>query len=646
MPTPGSTNILPSISGLFINEFSASNTDIIADEHGEYDDWIEIYNSTDAAVDIGGLYITDDLSELTKYRIPVADPGQTTIPAYGYLILWADDEEEQGVLHVGFNLSRTGEEIGLVKYNGTDIIDQVVYGEQYMNSSYSRYPDSNNNWIFALPTPGSTNTVPVIRSYSIEGVSNIKFTLDYMPGYSTFNVYRDTIACFEPDRTGGTNRIAASITDEDPGEEGLQWTDVNVVGNPDINYFYIFTAIGGNESANSVTIGEFDYELITTPTTDFNEIALPLDIDSITNAAELMAAIPGCNSVARWEASEQGYYQYVPFLPMTNFLVEMGHPYYVNVTGDIILSFIGVIVQPTFSLITTPTTDFNEVMLTLDKTDITQASELMIDIPSCNSIARWDAEEQGYYQYVSFLPMTNFNVRVGYPYYVNVYSDVIWPEGVEGMGSMKSTSCNSIAHARLEKSSAPHLAYGTIKISDLNINEKHIDFTAYLSSLPSEKLNKNSAGCAMNDGYWIVQCNTFPSGWAAGEKVIVEFKDEKGDILGETEVELTFNPADKAQDIIIEGDNRCFLSQNIPNPFTYETLIQYQIPEYGPVQIEVYSITGQKVRTLVNEYKDEGKYEVIWDARDDYGRRLQEGIYMYLLKNKDNIIIRKALLLK
>jgi hypothetical protein len=646
MPTPGSTNILPVISGLYINEFSASNTDIITDEHGDYDDWIEIYNSTDAPLDIGGLYITDNLNDLTKYRIPVTDPGQTTIPAYGYLILWADDQEEQGVLHLGFNLSRTGEEIGLVKYNGTDIIDSVTYGEQPSNSSSSRYPDGNDIWIFAPPTPGRTNTVPVILSYSIEGTGNIKFTLDYMPGYSTFNVYRDTVACFTPDRAGGTNRIAGNITDENPGEEGLQWTDINVVGNTDINYFYIFTAVGANESANSVTIGEFDYNLITTPTTDFNEIALPLNIEGITNAAELMAAIPGCNSVARWDASEQGYYQYISFLPLTNFPVEMGYPYYVNVTGNVVYSLIGVIVQPTFSLITTPTTDFNEVMLTLDKTDITQASGLVADIPSCNSIARWDAEEQGYYQYVSFLPMTNFNVRVGYPYYVNVSSNVTWPEAGKGSGSMKSTSGNSCEQVLLEKSSAPHLAYGTIKIKDLNINESDINLSAYISSLPEEKLNENSAGCTVQDGYWIVQCNTFPSGWRAGEKVIMELKDKKGDLLGEAEVELTYNPADKATDLIIEGGNNCYLSQNIPNPFGYETLIQYRIPEYGPVQIEVYSITGQKVRTLVHEYKDEGKYEVIWDASDDSGRKLQEGMYIYILKNNDNIIIRKALLLK
>ncbi len=651
MSTPGTTNIYNSITGLFINEFSASNSDIIADEHGEYNDWIEIYNPTDEPVDIGGLYLTDSLGAPTKHRIPSTSPDSTTVPAYGYLLLWADDQEEQGILHLGFNLARNGEEIGLAGYNGSDYIDSLIYGGQNANSSSSRYPDGNDVWISASPTPGSTNTVPVILSCSLEGTNDLKFTLAEMPGYPAFNVYRDTIAYFTPDKAGGTNRIAYCMTDEDPVEEGVQWTDTDAAGNHTTNYFYIFTAMGGNESENSVTAGEFDYYLITTPTTDFNEIALPLNIKGITNAAELMSAIPGCNSIARWDPADQGYYQYISFLPMTNFSIEMGYPYYVNVTNDVVLTFTGEIVQPDFSLITTPATDFNEVMLTLDKTNITQASELMADIPSCNSIARWDPEVQGYYQYVSFLPMTNFNVRVGYPYYVNVDSDVTWPGSIEpqGGGSLKSTSGNSGKQLKISKIGAPHLVYGKMHINDNGIGSSDIDFSAYISSLPEEKLNKNSAGCSIQDDYWMVQCTSFPSGWSAGEKVTVEFTDRTGNLLATAEVELTYKPADKAADIVLginEQEQSCLLAQNSPNPFGYETSIQYQVPDYGPVQIEVYSITGRKVRTLVNGYKEEGTYEVVWNARDDAGRKLQEGIYIYTLKTRDGIVIRKALLLQ
>ena len=62
--------------------------------------------------------------------------------------------------------------------------------------------------------------------------------------------------------------------------------------------------------------------------------------------------------------------------------------------------------------------------------------------------------------------------------------------------------------------------------------------------------------------------------------------------------------------------------------------------------IEVYSVAGLKVRTLVNENKESGVHEAIWNARDDSGKELQEGMYMYILKSRNNVILRKALLLK
>ena len=233
---------------------------------------------------------------------------------------------------------------------------------------------------------------PVIIAMSKVNVHDLTFTLEDLSGMTTYRAYRDTVAFFTPDKSGGTNRVASNITDGDPGTPGVQWTDVNVLGYANKNYYYIFTeALGSNESGNSVTNGKFDYSLVVTPTTDFNEIALPLNIDNITNAAELMAIIPGCNSVARWNASVQGYEQYISFIPPTNFAVEMGYPYYVNVSGNAVFTLMGELADPTFNLVTTATTDFNEVMLTLDKTDVNTASELMADIPSCNSIARWNA---------------------------------------------------------------------------------------------------------------------------------------------------------------------------------------------------------------------------------------------------------------
>ncbi|MCD6394424.1 MAG: lamin tail domain-containing protein, partial [Planctomycetes bacterium] len=152
-----SANWLGSVN-LKINELMASNTSTRPDDHGEYDDWIEIYNPEDVPVDIGGMYLTDDLSEPTKWRIPDDSPGETTISPQGYLLIWADGEPEQGPLHVDFKLENTGEEIGLFTGGGSILIDSVTYGWQITDISFGRYPDAaDNTHFFDQPTPETEN---------------------------------------------------------------------------------------------------------------------------------------------------------------------------------------------------------------------------------------------------------------------------------------------------------------------------------------------------------------------------------------------------------------------------------------------------------------------------------------------------------
>lgn len=76
---------------IVINEVMADNTDFIADESGKYEDWIEIYNYRENPVDIGGLYITDDVRIPKTFRIPPGNDS-TIIPPKSFILLWADDE--------------------------------------------------------------------------------------------------------------------------------------------------------------------------------------------------------------------------------------------------------------------------------------------------------------------------------------------------------------------------------------------------------------------------------------------------------------------------------------------------------------------------------------------------------------------------
>jgi spore coat protein CotH len=161
-PTPSATNPTTGISSstepvvLYINEFMASNktTLVNPDDTSAYDDWIEIYNPGTSDVDMGGMYLTDNLSNPTKWQIP----SGVVIPAGGYLLFWADEKTTLGSLHAGFKLSADGEEIGLYMSDGSTAIDTLSFGAQTADVSYGRNPDGSSSWTtFSTPTPGKSN---------------------------------------------------------------------------------------------------------------------------------------------------------------------------------------------------------------------------------------------------------------------------------------------------------------------------------------------------------------------------------------------------------------------------------------------------------------------------------------------------------
>ncbi len=137
-----------------INEVMALNHATLADSQGRYDDWIELYNTGSMTVDLGGCYLTDDLSAPTKWQIPAG----TTIAGHGFLLIWADGGASGSGLHAGFQLSEKGETVGLFAANGVTLIDSVSFGPQQADVSYGRFPDGGPDWrATASPTPGVAN---------------------------------------------------------------------------------------------------------------------------------------------------------------------------------------------------------------------------------------------------------------------------------------------------------------------------------------------------------------------------------------------------------------------------------------------------------------------------------------------------------
>ena len=88
------------------------------------------------------------------------------------------------------------------------------------------------------------------------------------------------------------------------------------------------------------------------------------------------------------------------------------------------------------------------------------------------------------------------------------------------------------------------------------------------------------------------------------------------------------------------------LSQNFPNPFNPETMIQYQLPQRSYVNLVIYNMQGQVVEVLVNEYKEAGYHSITWQGIDNMGNRVPSGIYVYRLTAGRFEQIRKMLLIK
>ena len=145
-------------SPVIINELMASNSSSYSDSNDENDDWIELHNRSEKEIDISGWYLSDNEDNPRKWSIP----ENSSIPAGGYLIIWADEDENQNTLeeiHANFKLSSSGEFLSLTSPDkeGNLIMDQIIFGNQEQNISFGRKLPDIDKFEKMTPTPGSAN---------------------------------------------------------------------------------------------------------------------------------------------------------------------------------------------------------------------------------------------------------------------------------------------------------------------------------------------------------------------------------------------------------------------------------------------------------------------------------------------------------
>ena len=137
---------------IVINEIMAANTKTVTDQDGEFDDWIELYNKSTESVDLSNWILTDNATNLDKYRFP----SGTSIPPNSYLIIWADEDGKQTGLHANFKLSASGEELFLLDSNATQV-DKLVYYEQIQDMAYARSPNGTGSFTIQEATYNKNN---------------------------------------------------------------------------------------------------------------------------------------------------------------------------------------------------------------------------------------------------------------------------------------------------------------------------------------------------------------------------------------------------------------------------------------------------------------------------------------------------------
>ncbi|MFQ5864388.1 MAG: carboxypeptidase regulatory-like domain-containing protein [bacterium] len=158
-----------------------------------------------------------------------------------------------------------------------------------------------------------------------------------------------------------------------------------------------------------------------------------------------------------------------------------------------------------------------------------------------------------------------------------------------------------------------------------------------LADLPAGEYKIEATGVGFADGYF--------GGTNADNAATVSVGD------GEDAANINFNlDVDNVTSIGSENNltsvpEKFELFQNYPNPFNPETSIKYQLPKASEVTLKIFNILGQEIRTLVDKQQEAGVYTIKWDGKDNFGRHVASGIYIFQIKAGDKFRKSQRMLL-
>ncbi|MFN0031449.1 MAG: lamin tail domain-containing protein [Flavobacteriales bacterium] len=177
-PTPSVSNELVFVvpANLVINEVMMANQNDVTDNYGELEDWFEIYNPTNAAVNLAGYYFSDDPEVPMKWVVSSSFADSVTVEANGWLLFWADDDMNQGVQHTNFRLSNNGEYLGFYSPDGFTVVDELQWGYIAPDTSLGRITDGSETWVlFSGTTPDASNNDGEVNIINSEATTLVAF---------------------------------------------------------------------------------------------------------------------------------------------------------------------------------------------------------------------------------------------------------------------------------------------------------------------------------------------------------------------------------------------------------------------------------------------------------------------------------------
>lgn len=216
---------------LRITELLAVNKSVNTDENGDYEDWFEIHNYGSESVNLNGMYIGNSMGSSKSFQLP-----QLNLAPDEYIIFWADNDPEEGILHVDFKLSSQGEAIALFETvdHGNVLIHGWKYGRMSPDISVGFKPeDGTAPEYLATPTPGTGNESSELFSTvcinEFQTTSALGGVDDWIELYNRGTESFDLAGCFLSDqRSNNTKWTFPSelISIIEPGEFLVIYEDV------------------------------------------------------------------------------------------------------------------------------------------------------------------------------------------------------------------------------------------------------------------------------------------------------------------------------------------------------------------------------------------------------------------------------------